>query len=284
MGDRDFDEWFSTFRESISNYAYYTDFNKVISNTAAIQETLCLLNSLLGTRDTFSSRFINLATRRPEVLECIPILLAVRKKEIFVKTTDTEFCFNFAQRNLPLETYATFMKETGLEDLIANHRISSLVDYVFGVEVGLDSNGRKNRGGHLMEDLVEGYLRESNLSPLKEVYLRDLEHMCAINLSAISNNGDTEKRFDFVVCTENHIYAIETNFYASHGSKLNETARSYKTLALEAREIPNFSFVWFTDGCGWQSAKHNLKETFDVLPDLYNIHDLDQGIARTLFA
>ncbi len=283
MGERNFEEWFSTFRESIATYQYYTDFNKVIANTYEIQEQLCLLNSLLGTRSEFPERFISLITRRPEVLNAIPILLAVRKKEIPVKTCNDELCFNFKRQNYSQEVYMDFMRETGLEDIIANQRVSSLVDYVFGVEVGLDSNGRKNRGGHIMEDLVEGYLREANLTYQKEIYISELEQMYGIDLSSISNNGDTKKRFDFVVRTQTHLYAIETNFYASSGSKLNETARSYKTIALEARDIPNFSFVWFTDGRGWQNAKRNLKETFDVLPYMYNIHDLDCGIARALF-
>ena len=74
------------------------------------------------------------------------------------------------------------------------------------------------------------------------------------------------------------MYACECNFYASGGSKLNETARSYKTLALESKNIKDFTFVWFTDGIGWTSARNNLKETFDVLDTLYNINDLENGI------
>lgn len=104
-----------------------------------------------------------------------------------------------------------------------------------------------------------------------------------IDLSAISNQGKTEKRFDFVVKTENMIYGIETNFYGGGGSKLNETARSYKTLALEADTIEGFTFVWFTDGKGWMKARNNLEETFDVLEHVYNIEDLEDGIIERVF-
>lgn len=99
-----------------------------------------------------------------------------------------------------------------------------------------------------------------------------------IDLSAISNSGKMEKRFDFVIKTDNMIYGIETNFYASGGSKLNETARSYKQLSQEADTIDGFTFVWFTDGQGWQSARHNLEETFDVMENIYSIDDLENGI------
>ena len=92
-----------------------------------------------------------------------------------------------------------------------------------------------------------------------------------------------EKRFDFVVKTSNMIYGIETNFYGSGGSKLNETARSYKTLALETDTIDGFTFVWFTDGKGWTSARNNLEETFDVMEHIYNIKDLENGIINEVF-
>jgi len=104
-----------------------------------------------------------------------------------------------------------------------------------------------------------------------------------LDLSAITANRTSSKRFDFVVKTANKVFGIETNFYTGGGSKLNETARSYKTIALESRNIAGFEFVWVTDGKGWHSARRNLKETFLVLPTLYNIRDLEDGIFLELF-
>lgn len=185
------------------------------------------------------------------------------------------------------ERNAYFMEQTGLFDLLENHIINNLVDYVTGVEVGLDSNGRKNRGGHLMEDLVERYIRKAGFikgkNYFKEMYIHQITEKWGIDLSAISNQGKAEKRFDFVVKTPNMIYGIETNFYSSGGSKLNETARSYKTLALGTAAIDNFTFVWFTDGKGWISARNNLEETFDVMEHIYNIKDLENGIIDEAF-
>lgn len=283
MQTRDFDRWLATFRESIATYSYYTDFGKVIANANAIRRQLCLMNSLLGTGDRFDAEFESLARDYPEILQCIPILLASRNKTIPVQTAEAFLVFDFKRPNLALRHYTAFMRNTGLADLIGRRLVASLVDYVFGVEAGLDSNARKNRGGHLMEDLVEVFLKDAHLAPQKEVYASALESAYGLDLSPLSNDGKTEKRFDFVVETGRAIYAIETNFYAANGSKLNETARSYKTLALESRAIPHFRFVWFTDGQGWWGARNNLRETFDVLPDLYCIHDLEQGVAKRIF-
>ena len=148
----------------------------------------------------------------------------------------------------------------------------------------MDSNGRKNRGGDQIENLVEGYLKKSGVEYYKEMYLSDIEQKWNINLAAISAEGTSSKRWDFVVKTKPCIYVIETNFYTSSGSKLNETARSYKIIAEEARQIENFAFVWITDGGGWRSAQRNLEETFNVLDTLYNITDMENGVFDRLFS
>ena len=289
MNNRNFNTWLSTFRSSIANYTYYTDFPKIYQNVDAIKLELHLLNSLIGS-STIESDFYQLATKYPEVIKCIPILLAIRTKEIYCLDEQGGILYQFTDKKqiennrLPLSQYAYFMRETGLFSLLQNHIVHNLVDYVTGIETGLDSNARKNRGGHLMENLVEKYILEAgfikNKNYFKEMYIHQIREKWNVNLSSISNQGKTEKRFDFVIKTASMVYGIETNFYASSGSKLNETARSYKTLALESKIIDGFSFVWFTDGHGWMNARHNLEEIFDVLPHLYNIHDLEENIIR----
>lgn len=283
---RDFNKWLDTFRNSIAAYDYYVDFEKIYGNVEKIKVELNILNSLIGSKN-IEKEFLSLVKRYPQVLKCVPLLLAVRKNEIYAIDSDGEFLYNFAKPNLPIDQYCVFMKKTGLFDLISGHIINNLVDYVTGVETGLDSNGRKNRGGHLMENLVEAHLQQAgfqkNLTYFKEMELSEITEKWNIDLTAVSNQGKTEKRFDFVVKTKNNVYGIETNFYTGGGSKLNETARSYKNLALEAQNIKNFYFVWITDGKGWQSARHNLEETFDVLTTLYNIADLNNKLFSHLF-
>lgn len=289
---RNFSEWLSGFRDSIADYGYYIDFEKVHKNVDNIKVELNILNSLIGSKN-IETDFENLMRKYPEVLKCIPLLLAVRASEIYCQDENGGHLFQFDFGKYPpnshahYERYKYFMRETGLFDLLENHIVNNLVDYATGVETGLDSNGRKNRGGHLMEDFVESFIRKAGFvkdkTYFKEMYIHQITEKWGLDLSAISNQGKMEKRFDFVVKTPNMIYGIETNFYGSGGSKLNETARSYKTLALETDTIDDFTFVWFTDGKGWTSARNNLEETFDVMKHIYNIKDLENGIITEVF-
>ena len=279
---RNFVEWLGTFKDNISDYKYYINFDKVYKNVEENKVEFNMLNSLLGSKN-IEEDFINLVTKYPEVLKCIPILLAVRNMKIPAMDEEGAFIYNFKKMNQSLEQYIVFMNKTGLFDLLANRGVTNIIDFVLGVETGLDSNGRKNRGGHLMEDLIEGYLKSEGVEYYKEMYLKDVEEKWGVNLSSLSNNGKSAKRFDFVVKTNNMIYGIETNFYTSGGSKLNETARSYKMIAEECKNIQGFKFVWFTDGKGWTSAKKNLEETFDVLDSMYNINDVENGVMNKLF-
>lgn len=282
--NRDFNEWLSQFRYSISGYNYYIDFEKVYRNVECMKVELNILNSLIGSKN-IEKDFENILTKYPETLKCIPLLLAVRGNEIYAQDEDGKFLYNFKDMNYSTEQYKVFMRKTGLFELLENHIVNNLIDYCLGVETGLDSNGRKNRGGHQMEDLIESYIKKTRLEYYKEMYLTDIEKKWNVDLSAISGNGTSTKRFDFVVKTEKMIYVIETNFYGGNGggSKLNETARSYKMLSQEADSTDGVIFVWFTDGTAWKSARRNLEETFNVMENIYNIKEIENGIMEELF-
>ena len=286
MASRNFNTWLSSFRYSIADFNYYIDFTKVYKNVDSIKIELNILNSLIGSKN-IEADFENLIKKYPETLKCIPILLAVREYEIFAGENGDVKLYTFNKQINTIEDYKLFMRKTGLFDLLSNHIINNLYDYVTGVETGLDSNGRKNRGGHQMEDLVESYIQKAgfkrDVNYFKEMYVSEVSRKWNIDLSAVSNQGKMEKRWDFVVKTDNCIYLIETNFYGSGGSKLNETARSYKTIATEMKNVKGAKFVWFTDGAGWKSAARNLEETFDVLDDIYSINDMQNGIMKEVF-
>ena len=285
MNKRNFNEWISKFKTSISDYTYYVDFEKIYKNVDKVKVELNILNSLIGSKN-IEEEFQNILIKYPETLECIPLLLAVRSREIFVKDEINEYLFKFNKIVYSIPDYIRFMRETGLFDLLQNHIINNLYDYVLGIEVGLDSNGRKNRGGHLMENLVESYIIKAgykkNVNYFKEMYLKDIENKWNLDLSEMSGNNTSTKRFDFVIKTEKQVYVIETNFYSGGGSKLNETARSYKMLAQESKKVDGVTFIWFTDGTGWKSARKNLEETFNELETLYNIDDLEHGVLENL--
>lgn len=283
--NRDFSQWLSKFKSSISNYSYYVDFDKIYEQADRYKVELNILNSLIGSK-SIEEDFEKIIVKYPETLEVIPMLLAVRSNEIYIKDKTDEFLFKFNKMVYSVEDYISFMRNTGLFELLQNHIINNLYDYLLGVEVGLDSNGRKNRGGHLMEDLVESYIVKAgyikNKNYFKEMYTSDIESKWNIDLSILKGEIKATKRWDYVIKTDNQIYVIETNFYATQGSKLNETARSYELIANKVKNINGLTFIWITDGTGWNNARLPLNETFNVLDTLYNIDDLDKGALEHL--
>jgi type II restriction enzyme len=278
---RNFNNWLSTFKESIADWKYYTDFDKVYKNVDILKFELNLLNSLIGSTN-IEEDFRVLVAKYPEVLRVIPILLAKREYEIKITDADGYRIYNFMNANYSIEEYVLFMNNTGLFDLISRHIIRDLTDYVKGVEVGLDSNARKNRTGKAMENFVENYLVKlgfiKNKTYFSQMTAKEINRLFGVDLSNLNGEEKADKRFDFVVKTPDLVYGIEVNFYGGGGSKLNETARSYKMIASESQNIQGFRFIWITDGQGWYSARYNLEETFNTLEDLYNINDLECGI------
>ena len=274
-----------TMKKSIASYKYYTDFEKVVKNVEQYKIELNILNALVGSKN-IEKDFEDIVTRYPETLKCIPLLMAVRKSKIYINDLQGVLVYNFSRMNYSIEQYKHFMRETGLFEMLQNHIVSNLVDYAFGVETGLDSHSRKNRGGDSMEDLVEKYIIAAgfvkNINYFKEMKLTEIKNRFGLDLSVFGDEERAEKKFDFVVRADKMIYGIETNFYTGHGSKLNETARSYKMLYQEAQRIDGFKLVWITDGIGWTSAKDNLRETFNVMETVYNINDLEKGLLTSL--
>ena len=281
--NRNFNEWLSKFKSSISDYTYYVDFEKIYKNVDKVKIELNILNSLIGSKN-IEEEFKNILIKYPETLECIPVLLAIRSNEIFVKDEINEYLFKFDKMVYSISDYVRFMKESGLFDLLQNHIINNLHDYVLGIEVGLDSNGRKNRGGHLMENLVENYIEKAGFikgkNYFKEMYLKDIERKWDLDLSSMSGNNVSTKRFDFVIKTDSQVYVIEANFYTGGGSKLNEIARSYKMLAQESKKVKNVTFIWITDGTGWNSAKNKLEEAYNNIPSIFNLTTLQEFIDK----
>ena len=280
---RIFDEWFKTFRKNISGYRYYVDFDKVVQNAEKLRTELHILNSLIGRKD-IEEEFRRILKDYPLTIRAIPILLAVRSLRIYACDSESGGWYDFEKVSHTAEEYLVFLSKTGLLDLISNRIINNLYDYVLGVESGLNSHARKNRGGDQMENLVEAYLQSLRVDYSKEMTASKIKREWGVDLAELTHNGEAEKRFDFAVRQNGMVYGVETNFYTSgSGSKLNEVARSYKLLAIESMKIPNFRFVWITDGNAWRTAKNNLKETFDSLPTLFNINDLEEGALKHLF-
>ena len=268
---RNFEEWLSTFRPCIADYCYYVDFDKVNRNVDSLKVELNILNTLVGSKN-IEKDFEDIITKYPETLKCIPLLLAVRANEISVTDADGEYNFSFKKCNYSIDDYKMFMRKTKLFDLLENHIVSNLVDYVTGVETGLDTNARKNRSGHLMEGQVASMLDNAGVACRQEVYSTEYPELSVL--------GEDKKRFDFVVESNHCKYLMEVNFYSGGGSKLNEVARAYSELSPKINAVDGFEFVWITDGIGWKSAKNKLEEAFYAIPNIYNLTTIDEFIKQ----
>lgn len=270
-------EQFKSFMSQLSQtnvtLDYFTDFDKIKHNINKISIKLIQLNYLIG-KEELETAIKELFEENSKVFEVLDILIAVRKNKI-AKT------FNRDGEIVLLNSYFTtpekifeFIEDTGLGELFRNKNITNLVDYVFGIEVGLDTNARKNRGGENMSKAVSLIFDNANIFYKKEVN-------CTAFPDIISFGADL-KRFDFVIKTNAKIYFIETNFYNGGGSKLNEVARSYSDVAPKINQYPNYEFVWITDGQGWKSARNKLEEAFSKIPSVYNLTTIDIFIQKLL--
>lgn len=282
---KNYEQLLSSFKDNIASYEEYNNFEKVYENIAKYKKELSLINTLVGSND-IKNDFITLIKKYPECLKVVPLLLAIRKTEIKINDANIDYIFNFNKISYPLELYALFMEKCGLFNLLSKRLINNIYDYIIGIEVGLDSNSRKNRIGTTMENIVESYLQKAGLKKgvtyFKEMYANEIEDRFNIDLSNLTKSGKTNKRFDFVIYYNSQVYSIECNFYSSQGSKLNETARSYKDLALSSKNIQGFKFIWITDGMGWHNCKTNLKDTYEVMDHLFNLNDLENNILLKL--
>jgi len=263
-----FEEFMSQLKETNQHLDFFCDFEKIEQNVENIKLSLHMLNSLIGAED-LRKAVETIWNRDKSAFQVMNILIAVRDE-------GRKFVLNSANQPVIIDSFfksvdgvMEFFEETGLADLFRNQKITNLVDYVFGIETGLDTNARKNRSGHLMEDQVADLLQTYHLDVRSEVYSSEWPALTAVL-------GDDEKRFDFVVTTPNKTYLFEVNFYSGGGSKLNEVARSYSDIAPKINSVPGFEFVWITDGIGWKSAKNKLQEAYNIIPGVYNLTNIHE--------
>ena len=267
-------EQFKTFLSQLSEtnatLDYFVDFQKVIGNVRKIALKLNQLNYLIG-KDNLEEAINDLYEENPKVFEVLDILIAVRNKN--TKTLDNTGKIVSLENYFPSpKSILEYICETRLAEVFKNKEITNLVDYVFGIEVGLDTNARKNRGGDNMSKAV------SLLFDREEVYYK--KEVNSTLFLDIESLGVDVKRFDFVIKTKKKTYLIETNFYNTGGSKLNEVARAYSEVAPKINQYENYEFVWITDGQGWLSAKNKLEEAYNTIPSVYNLTTLSKFVEK----
>lgn len=141
----------------------------------------------------------------------------------------------------------------------------ALENYFIGVQVGLESNRRKNVGGEAFKQAVKQEL-ELILSELKNEGLN-----CVLNEEEkiFYIDGVTSKKVDFSLKSKEKELGIEVNFYTASGSKPTEIKRGYTTVNLDLEKV-GVTLAWITDGAGYFDMKNSLKEARDAHKNTYN--------------
>lgn len=281
---KDFNNLITTFKSSIKTWDYFVNWKKVFDNSSDLEITLNKLNYLLG-KENLKDEFKKLYSSNPDIVKALPVLLAVRenKLEVFDKITKNSEFFDFSGTEKDSEKYYEFLEKSGLARLFQKDGVKNLVDYVMGVEVGLDSNGRKNRGGSLMEEIVESFISELCAK-------NDFEYLSQARSTAIKSKwgvdvkvGKSERSFDFAVFNPKNkkVKLFEVNFYNGGGSKLKAVCGEFKSLHTELKD-QNIDFIWITDGLGWFTTKRPLEETYNHSDYVFNLNMLEAGILDKL--
>lgn len=267
----EFEIFMSQLKETNATLGFYCDFKKINSNVEAIAIKLNQLNYLIG-QDDLDAAIRRLWEENQKVFSVLDILIAVRtadNKKAILEDGRVELISRMFES---VDGVIEYIHGTGLDDVLQNKQIKNLVDYVFGVETGLDTNARKNRSGHLMENQVATLFQKAGIPYRQEVYSTEYPELAVL--------GEDKKRFDFVIETNTNKYLIEVNFYSGGGSKLNEVARAYSELSPKINALEGFNFVWITDGVGWNSARNKLEEAFYTIPDIFNLTTISKFIEQ----
>ena len=267
---KDFELFMSQLQETNQTLDFFCDFDKISQNVEDIKLSLCMLNSLIGSTDMRKSVEV-IWNRDRTAFDVMDILIAVRSEGKKKVLDNLGNCVVLDSLFKSVDGVMEFLDTTGLTEIFQSKKINDLVDYVFGIETGLDTNARKNRSGHVMEGMVARIFDKNEVEYRQEVYSSEWPSITDVL-------GDDEKRFDFVVESSTKTYLIEVNFYSSGGSKLNEVARSYSDIAPKINSVPGFEFVWITDGIGWKSAKNKLQEAYSIIPSIYNLTNIKDFI------
>lgn len=267
-----FDIFLQSLKTSNRTLDFFTDWQKCLKNKNKISIALNHLNFLLG-KDTkeLKNCVKSLFKEYPKAFNVLNILIAVRDKDDVALDANGNFYPLYSYFEDGEKVYE-FISQTGLERIFCNRNIKDLNDFVFGIEVGLDSNARKNRSGKAMENHLSGLFVQAQLNFKEQVDIREFKDLCQAF-------GNDIKKFDFVVCGKDKTYFIEANFYTISGSKLNEVARSYQDLALKFEAFPNYEFIWITDGTGWLDAKNKLQEAYKSV-EIYNLSNVGDFILK----
>lgn len=273
---KEFNSWLDTFQPTLATCDYFTDFEKVNHRIKELKPQIKLVKNILKQEDIL----IAIETTLNEdfsLMSILPLFIAVNTSKVtFIDTNGQYQTISFNKSTNDLSVYMEFIKTSGIVDVLKRVKSVGVEKYLFGILVGMDSNTRKNRMGHLAEDKLEEFLQKTGNPYYKEVTLETIKERYNIDISQLSNRKVSSKRFDYIMEKNGELYLFESSYYTSNGSKQNELSRSYTEICKAINNIQGLHFIWVVDGNGWKSSKNALEKAYNVMPDVYNFSELEE--------
>ncbi|MGE5629737.1 MAG: type II restriction endonuclease [Caulobacteraceae bacterium] len=297
LGCADTDEVFNYLldhmKETIGGWDYFIAWEKIINKIKSVEIVLNILNYLIGKKN-IREEFKILIGRYPEIVDVLPILLALSEKSIQVLEPLDDNIFNYKEYTFckknnyspgEIELLAEIAEKTGLLAIFEKKDIKSVVDYAIGVEVGLDTNTRKNRSGKAMEKITELFIKKicsmNNYRYLSQATSRKIKTFLRYEVAV----DKSMRSFDFAIDNGHKLYLVETNYYGGRGSKLKSVAGEFTTLfGFLKQKTPDHGFIWITDGRGWKTAKKSLREVFDKVDYILNLDMVQNGVLEDIIS
>lgn len=273
---KEFNNWLDTFQPTLATCDYFTDFEKVNDRIKELKPQIKTIKQIIKQKD------ISLAIENElkidfSIMSILPLFIAVNTKDTtFIDAKGKYQTISFHKSTNDLSVYMEFINTSGIVDVLKKVKSVGVEKYLFGILVGLDSNRRKNRMGHLAEDKLEEILQKTGYPYYKEVNLETIKERYNIDISQLSNRKVSSKRFDYIMEKNGELYLFESSYYTSNGSKQNELSRSYTEICKAINNIQGLHFIWVVDGNGWKSSKNALEKAYNVMPDVYNFSELEE--------
>lgn len=273
---KEFNSWLDTFQPTLATCDYFTDFEKVNDRIKELKPQIKTIKQIIKQKD------ISLAIENElkidfSIMSILPLFIAVNTKDTtFIDAKGKYQTISFNKSTNDLSVYMEFINTSGIVDVLKRVKSVGVEKYLFGILVGLDSNRRKNRMGHLAEDKLEEILQKTGNPYYKEVTLETIKERYNVDISQLSNHKVSSKRFDYIMEKNGELYLFESSYYTSNGSKQNELSRSYTEICKAINNIQGLHFIWVVDGNGWKSSKNALEKAYNVMPDVYNFSELEE--------
>ena len=273
---KEFNSWLDTFQPTLATCDYFTDFDKVNGRIKELKPQIKIIKQIIKQKD-ISLAIENALKKDFSIMTILPLFIAVNTQDAtFIDAKGKYQTISFHKSTNDLSVYMEFINTSGIVDVLKRIKSVGVEKYLFGILVGLDSNRRKNRMGHLAEDKLEELIKKTGNTYHKEMTLKAFKNRYNIDIHKLTNQIVSSKRFDYVMEKDGELYIFESSYYTSNGSKQNELSRSYTEICKAINNIQGLHFIWVVDGNGWKSSKNALEKAYNVMPDVYNFSELEE--------